>query len=245
MLKLHLARLALLVIPVLARNRYRNRLSYPLGSVNLGNLDRVHPISDEFGFDRGQPVDRFYIENFLAKCAADIKGHVLEFGDNTYTRRFGGKHVRHSDVMDVDKENEQATVIGDLVSATHIPSDTFDCIVCTQTLGFIYDVHAAVKTLHRILKPGGVLLVTVNGIGRLGRYDMEHYGVHWRFTSASLRRVLEERFPAANINLETCGNVYAAIAFLEGLAVEELNTTKLQSHDPYYQVTITARAVKC
>ena len=142
------------------------------------------------------------------------------------------------------KENRVATIIGDLPTASHVPSEAFDCIVCTQMLGMVYDLKAAVKTMHRILKPGGVLLLMVGGISRIGRYDWQHYGSYWRFTSLSISRLLEECFLATNIKIETCGNVYAAIAFLEGLAVEELDRDKLEQRDLYYQVLITARAVK-
>jgi SAM-dependent methyltransferase len=232
------------LIRLIRRTKHHFALSPPFGWVHFGNLDCTQPISDEFGADRGQPVDRLYIENFMAACSADIKGRVLEFGDRSYTQKFGGNKVTESDVWDVTNENRVATIIGDLPTASHVPSETFDCIVCTQTLGFIYDVNAAVKTIHRILKPGGVLLLTVGGISRIGRYDWEHYGIYWRFTSLSISRLLEDCFLARNIKIETCGNVYAAIAFLEGLAVEELDRDKLEQRDFYYQVLITARAVK-
>ena len=50
----------------------------------------LEPVSRSFGFDRGTPVDRRYIEQFLARHAAAIRGDVLEVGDDGYTRRFGG-----------------------------------------------------------------------------------------------------------------------------------------------------------
>ena len=232
------------LITLIRRTKHRFALSPPFGWVRFGSFNCTQPISNQFGIDRGQPVDRLYIENFLAACAADIKGCVLEFGDRAYTRKFGGNKVTQSDVWDVTKENRVATIIGDLPTASHVPSEAFDCIVCTQMLGMVYDLKAAVKTMHRILKPGGVLLLTVGGISRIGRYDWQHYGSYWRFTSLSIGRLLEECFLATNIKIATCGNVYAAIAFLEGLAVEELDKDKLEQRDLYYQVLITARAVK-
>ena len=233
-----------ILISLIRRTRHRFRLSPPLGWVRFGSLNRTHPISDEFGIDRGQPVDRYFVENFLEACSADIKGRVVEFGDRNYTRKFGGNKVKQSDIWDVDKGNDAATVIGDLATASHVPSNAFDCIICTQMLGMIYGVDAAVKTFHRILKPGGVLLLTAGGISRIGRYDWEHYGSYWRFTSLAFRRLLEGCFSGKNIKIETYGNVYAAIAFLEGVAVEELDRAKLGYRDIHYQVLITARAVK-
>ena len=208
-------------------------------------LRRVTPISREWGYDRGQPIDRHYIEGFLAKHAADVRGRVLEILDATYTRRFGGDRVTHSDVLDLDAANRAATIIGDLASAEHIPADTFDCIICTQTLLLIYDVRAAIQTLHRIMKPGGVLLATVPGIAhQICRYDMDRWGDYWRFTSRSIRRLFEEAFPAERVEVIAAGNVLAAIAFLHGLAAEELTRDEIDYQDPDYELSLCVRAVK-
>lgn len=117
-------------------------------------LRRVTPISLEWGDDRGQCVDRYYIERFLAAHACDIRGRVLEIQVDAYTRRFGGKRVARSDVIHVQPGNPKATIVADLASAPHVPSEIFDCIICTQTLLLIYELKAAVRTLYRILKPG-------------------------------------------------------------------------------------------
>lgn len=215
----------------------------PVGSVRFGDLRRLTPISRVFGFDRGTPVDRYYIESFLAGCAGDIRGRVLEAGDDTYTRRFGGDRVRRSDVLHVSEQNSRATIVADLAKADHIPSDAFDCIVLTQTLHLIYDVRAAISTLHRILKPGGVLLTTFPGISQIDHYDWGE-SWYWAFTARSARRLFEESFAAGGVRVETHGNVFAATAFLQGIALEELRQEELDYNDPDYQVTIAVRAVK-
>ena len=122
------------------------------------------PVSSIFGYNRGLPIDRYYIENFLARCRNDIQGRVLEIKDDSYTRKFGGSRVITCDVLDVRRDNAQATLVADLTRAEHVPSDAFDCIIFTQTLQFIYDLRSAIWTLHRILKPNGILLATFPGI---------------------------------------------------------------------------------
>jgi len=216
----------------------------PIGFIRFGNLRRLTPISKEFGFDRGTPIDRFYIERFLNTCRLDIQGRVLEIGDSQYTRKFGGERVAKSDVLHFYSDNPQATIIADLTKADHIPADIFDCIVFTQTLQFIYDFRVALKTLHRILAPGGVLLSTFNGISQISRYDMERWGDYWRFTTKSAKRTLEEFFPASNVLVQAYGNVLTAISFLHGIAAQELRQNELDYHDPDYEVLITVRAVK-
>lgn len=223
----------------------RQSLEYrlPIGWVNFGNLRRVTPISREFGYDRGLPIDRYYIENFLASSAEDIQGHVLEIADATYTRSFGGDRVTTSDVLNVAEGNPEATIVGDLTCADHIPSDTFDCIILTQTLHLIYDVRSALKTLYRILKPGGVILATFPGISQIVNDEWSQEWC-WSFTSLSARWLFEEFFLAANVKVATHGNVLAAISFLHGLAVEELRREELDHRDRDYEVLIAVRAVK-
>jgi glycosyltransferase involved in cell wall biosynthesis/SAM-dependent methyltransferase len=214
-----------------------------LGKVQFASLRRVTPISREWGFDRGLPIDRYYIEKFLSRHKDEVQGRVLEVGDNSYTRKFGVERVTLSDVLHVKEGNPQASLVGDLTCADHIPSNTFDCIILTQTLQLIYDVRAAIKTVYRILKPGGVLLATFPGISQT--YDNEWRDEWcWNFTTVSARRVFEEVFPAANVKIEAFGNVLAAISFLHGLAAEEITQQELDYHEIGYDVTIAVRGVK-
>jgi len=224
------------------KRRYGRRP--PVGWVHFGSLRRLKPISGVFGFDRGLCIDRYYIERFLSTYSSDIKGRVLEVEDDTYTLRFGGDRVVQSDVLHVEEGNPKATIVADLTFADHIPSDTFDCLICTQTLQFIYDLRVTIRTLYRILKPGGVLLVSFPGISQISRDDMDRWGEYWRFTTLSARRLFEEIFSPDYVTVEAYGNVLAAIAYLHGLAAEELRQNELDHRDPDYEVLITVRAVK-
>ncbi|HET6576828.1 MAG TPA: glycosyltransferase [Gemmatimonadales bacterium] len=213
--------------------------------VRFGTLRRLTPVSGKFGWDRGGlPVDRYYIERFLGQYAGDVAGRVLEVRDDAYTRRFGGPAVTRTDILHPTPDNPKATIVADLTAADHIPGDTFDCIVLTQVLPFIPDVPAAVRTLHRILRPGGVVLATVPGISQIVRYDMDRWGDYWRFTSLSARRIFESEFPLGDVRVEAHGNVLAATAFLQGLSTRDLEPHELDHRDPDYEVLITVRAVK-
>lgn len=216
----------------------------PPGWVHLGNLRRTRPLSQSFGFDRGSPIDRYYIEDFLARNSADVRGRVLEVGDAAYTRRFGGERVTRSDVLHARPGNPEATLVGDLCTGSGIPEDAFDCIILTQVLPFVWDVPAAISTAHRLLRPGGVLLVTVPGISQISRHDAERWGDFWRFTSQSVRRLFAASFGAERIAVTVYGNVLAATAFLQGLAAGELRASELDDRDPDYEVIIALRAVR-
>lgn len=213
-------------------------------TLRWGSFRRITPVSRLFGAGRGTPIDRYFIDQFLAARSADIKGRVMEIGENRYTRQFGGERVTRSDVLHAVPGNWRATLVGDLSTGEGLPADSFDCLILTQTLLCIYDLRGTVRNIHRILKPGGVALVTIPGISQISRYDMDRWGDYWRFTDRSARRLFEEAFPAANVTVETRGNVLVATAFLHGLAAEELSQSELSSCDPDYQVSIMVRAVK-
>jgi SAM-dependent methyltransferase len=224
--------------------RRRRGLQWPrTGRVAFGDLRRVSPISGAFGTDRGQPVDRYYIDRFLARHAHQIRGRVLEIGDDRYTKRFGGTRVSTSDVLHVTPGHPQATIVADLTRADHLTPALFDCIICTQTLQMIYDVRAALHHLHRLLRPGGILLATTAGIARTGRRDgVDPWGEYWHLTTQSARRLFTEIFPPDAVEVTVYGNVLAAIAFLHGLAAEELRRDELDATDPDFEVLIGIRA---
>ncbi len=215
-----------------------------MGQVQFGHLRRQTPISRVFGHDRGQCIDRYYIESFLSANRRDIRGRVLEIADASYTRKFGDDRVTKSDVLHATTDNRQATLVGNLETGQGIPEKVFDCLILTQTLPFIFDVQAAIANSYRALKPRGALLATFPGICQISRYDMDRWGDYWRFTDASARRLFVDVFGDANVKVETHGNVLVACAFLHGLAAQELNLRELDYHDPDYQVLITVRAVK-
>ena len=112
-----------------------------------GNLRRRRPFSDDWGFDRGLPVDRFYIESFVALFADVIRGRVLEVAEPRYTRQFGGDRVTSSDVVDIDASNEAATIVADLAVRGSLPAERFDCAIVTQMLQYVDDPVAAVSNL--------------------------------------------------------------------------------------------------
>jgi hypothetical protein len=219
--------------------RWLRRTQHPLW---LGSLGRMRPLSNQWGFDRGTPIDRYYIEAFLAEHRGAIHGCVLEVRDSGYTDRFG-TGVRRIEVLDIDPSNPQATIVADLSAADTIASEQFDCFICTQTLQFILEPRAALEHVHRILRPGGVLLLTVPAVSRLN----PRYGSltdYWRFTAAACAALLEPVFGKGQVQIRSSGNVTSAIAFLAGVAWEELRVDQLDVTDDRFPVIIGACARK-
>ena len=206
-------------------------------------IDSVGPVSRFFGEDRGTPVDRYYIGKFLSHQGHLITGTVLEIADNKYCKMYG-RNVSKYEILHINSDNPNATIIGDLTRPETLPADKVDCFVCTQTFNFIYAFSDAIKGAFHVLRPGGYLLATVAGISQISRYDMERWGDYWRFTTLSARKTFEDVFGAGNVEVDYYGNCLAAISLIRGIASEELLKVHLDSKDQDYQVIITIVAKK-
>jgi SAM-dependent methyltransferase len=234
------------LLPVSARRRIAE-LARPLlrRRVRFGSLRRLEPLSREFGFDRGRPIDRYYIEAFLERHAERVRGRVLEVGTDLYTRRFGADRVTASEVLHVAERRPGVTLVGDLTDpALPLEDASFDCVILTQVLHFVFDVPAALRNVNRLLRPGGTLLLTEAGISAASRYDRERWGEYWRFTSQAIGRLLDGGLPGCRVEVASHGNVLSAAAFLYGIAAHELTRRELDHCDPDFEVVVTAVAEK-
>ncbi len=202
------------------------------------------PASRRFAFDRGTPIDRYFIVRFLEQNAEFIHGRVLEVGDRGYTKVYGKNRVSQSDVLHVTAGNPEATIIGNLATGEGLPAGVYDCLILTQTLHVIYDVHSAVKNMYRLLAPGGVALVTIPGITPVSRFDADRWGDFWRMTPAAVRRLFAKSFAPEEITVVTSGNVRLAAAYLYGLAAEEIPASAFSESDPDYPLLMCVRAIK-
>lgn len=211
--------------------------------IKLREILNSKPVSTVFGFDRGTPIDRYYIEKFLESNSRYIKGKVLEISENTYTIQFG-KDVFQSEVLHYDNTNIKATIIGDLCKPETLPQNEMDCFICTQTYNFIYDFQDAIKGSRHLLKPGGVLLATVACMSPISKYDADRWGDFWRFTPQSIAKAFEKEF-GANVSVFALGNSAAAALFMKGYALEEIKkVVQLDENDEIYPLIIGVKAIK-
>jgi peptidoglycan/xylan/chitin deacetylase (PgdA/CDA1 family)/SAM-dependent methyltransferase len=208
-----------------------------------GDLRWTHPVSRDWGYERGQPLDRYYIKRFLAANAGDVRGRVLEVQEAGLTEQFGAGCVTQSDVVDLDPGNPKATIIADLRCAPALASDVYDCVILTQTLHSIDDMSAVLAECVRILRPGGVLLATLPAASRVC-LEYGPAGDFWRVTEAGARALFATAFMSNRLDVRAYGNVLANVAFLEGLTVHELTPAELDVYDPYFPLIVGVRAVK-
>lgn len=209
------------------------------------SFDKVSPVSRTFGFDRGKPVDRYYIEKFISSNKNFIYGDVLEVETSTYTKKFGNTSVK-SFILKFDKTSkfESNLVYGDLTNKISIPSNKFDVFICTQTLNFIFEVEAAIESIFSLLKKNGVGLITVASLTQISRYDADRWGDFWRFTPQGIQKLFSDKFGEDCVELMVYGNSYSAIHLLKGFASDELSTKKLNEIDEDYPIVIALKITK-
>lgn len=207
-----------------------------------GELVRFAPLSDLWGGERGRRIDRVLIESFLADHAADVRGRVLEIEDDDYTRRFGGDRVTRSEILDVDPTNRRATLIDDLRTAETVEEASLDCAIVTQTLHVLDEPDRAVARLRSLLAPGGVLLATVPTLSRIAP-ETGPDGDYWRLGERAARDLVAGLFPPDGVSVRCLGNRRICLAFLAGLAEEDLHPDDFDDHDPRWPLVVGIRAV--
>lgn len=204
-----------------------------------GNLRRTAPFSTHFGFDRGTPVDRYYLDQFLGDHRDLIAGDVLEIQSSTYTERFGAR-VRAAHSLDIRAEFNPTYVCDLAACDAVVPSNRYDCFLLPNTTQHLRDLEPALRQALRVVKPGGTVLVSAAGLLPLIP-DAPDY---WRITADGWRVLAARVWPGSESIVESYGNCLAAIAALHGIAAEELNRRELNAHDPRYPVLLTVRCTK-
>lgn len=200
--------------------------------LRFGDLKRTEPLS-EWGFERGLPVDRWYIHRYLESQSQAVGGHALEVQEDVYSSRFGAHHV---DIVDIDPANTRANIIGDLCTSDTLERNRYDVIILTQTLQLLTDPAAALSGSLSALRPGGSLLLTAPTTSRLAATEDR-----WRWTPRGMRTLLDSLVPpSAHVEVMGMGNMLSSRAFLFGMAAEELGTSVLAMSDHRYPLLVGA-----
>jgi len=199
-----------------------------------GNLRRTQPFSTSFGFDRGTPVDRYYVERFFRENQQYIRGDVLEIQMSGYTQRFGtGVHLAHS--VDINPSVEP-TFVCDLADSDGVlPSARYDCFLLPSTPQHLQRLEPSLRHALRVLKPGGVALATSAALVPLIPDGPDY----WHCSPAGWRQIVERVWAGCEVRVQSYGNCLAAVAAMLGLAFEELTPAELDVEDPRYPVVVT------
>lgn len=90
--------------------------------------------------------------------------------------------------LDITVRNSRPTVIGDIQSLGMLADASFDSVICLEVLEHVPDPANAVAEMARVLKEGGVLVLSVPHLSRLHEIPHDYY----RYTEYGLRYLLEK-----------------------------------------------------
>ena len=167
----------------------------------------------------------------------------MEVANNNYTIKFGKDNVTKSIICHVMGWGKDAIKVN-FETGEGVRDEMTDCLICTQTLQYIFDLKTAMENIYRMLKPGGVALITVPGIKPLCEYDNNQWGEHWSFTEKSMDKLCSLVCSKENYEVKQYGNVKSATAYLYGVCLEDIDEEELEVSDSQFPFIISARIRK-
>jgi hypothetical protein len=199
-----------------------------------GNLRRTTPFSSTYGFERGQPIDRYYLHKFLAAHHDLIAGDVLETQGSSYAERFGHDLTR-ADSFDIEPRFQPTYLCDFADCGSIIPDRAYDCLLLPNTLMHFRELDRCLAHALRVVRPGGAILASVAGLLPLTS-DAPDY---WRLTPDGWREKLAVAWGGTRLEVAAHGNCLASVGAQLGLAVEELTEAELDVQDPRFPVLTT------
>jgi SAM-dependent methyltransferase len=128
---------------------------------------------------------------------AGLSGHVLDVGCGHRPYEAwapkGGNGVTRYTGLDVTPGEGVDVVVG-ANDVWPIADHSVDCLIFTQVLEHVADRHHVLGQMSRVLKPGGVILLTVPFI--FVAHGLPHD--YARFTTAGVRALFEDQYDVAD-----------------------------------------------
>lgn len=163
-------------------------------------------------------LTRVTLDRFIAVYASD--GFTLDVGAQTgpYAAQFPRR-------VALDLQPRRGVhVVGDAQSLGFV-SDSFDVVLCTEVLEHLPEPQRAVDEMRRVLKPGGILVLTTRFLFPI--HDAPHD--YFRYTKYGLRHLLRE-FEILELQEETTSvGTLAVLLQRLGMQAETLRWTPLRA----------------
>lgn len=135
------------------------------------------------------------------------RGAVLDIGSGRSPfRDILTPRVASFDTLDIDDRIPGLTYQLDIHNLAGVPEASYDTALCIDVLEHTHHPARALAEIHRILRPGGTVVVSVPHLSRLHDEPNDYY----RFTAFGLRVLLEE----AGFALTQCETIGGLATFL-------------------------------
>ena len=165
-----------------ARARARRRGRGAHGMSEWPGADKRKPRKSHYNWSLREPLARWLEEE--GRAAAGLRVLDVGCGEKPYLPYFDGA----SEYVGVDvDESAHADLVG-AVERLPLADASFDLVLCIQVLEHVDDPARAVRELHRVVRPGGRVLVATHGTYVFHPSPVDH----WRWTHTGLARLFEE-----------------------------------------------------
>jgi glycosyltransferase involved in cell wall biosynthesis len=204
------------------------------GLIRWGDFNSLQPISGKIGFERrSSSILARITKSFLNQHRSVIQGRVIELGDDSLTREYGGERVRSVTILRPSELfSDDGTNVG--------PEDTCDCLIAMDAVQYADDPSLVVGNIERRLSPGGTALVILPGLVPMTAIPSDR----WRFTPFAVRKLFETAFRPETIEVQLYGNVRLAMATFHGLGEADLDEAAFKHHDDAFPLFVAVVATK-
>ena len=199
------------------------------GTVRFGDFGRLWPFSQRFGFDRGAPVDRYYLQQFVRSIRPIVRGRCLEIGGSLKNNWFYRFDVDEFRTLELEQSKRADDLVGDAADPGVLDPASWDSILAFHVLEHCPNPFAVVSNMCAWLKAGGHACIVVPCAQRVHN----HPGDYWRFMPDGLR-VLFRDF--SEVDVSTYGNPLTVVSNYVGLSHTELVAEDMDAVHPDYPV---------
>lgn len=134
-----------------------------------------------------------------------VSGRLIDLGCGSMPyKSLIADRVNAYDSLDAYPHSSELTYVGDIQNMSMIAAETYDSAICLEVLEHVPDPFRAAAEILRILKPGGILVLSVPHLSRLHGEPHDYY----RFTRYGVRRLLEKSGFTV-LSLETRGGLFS------------------------------------
>lgn len=159
-------------------------------------------LADSMGLTR--KITRTRLRAFLEKYKTDKKTLDIGCGTALYGTLFPNRTT-----LDIaPRKDIPVDIVADAHDLSQIPDATYDVVLFTEVLEHLHTPHKAIAEIHRIMKPGGMLLLSTRFIFPL--HDVP--GDYYRYTKYGLQHLLKA-FEIVELKEETSTMETLAVLF--------------------------------
>lgn len=119
----------------------------------------------------------------------NVHGDLIDIGCGKLPfKKFLLTQVSKYDSLDIKQFSSEVNIIADVQDMNMIKADTYDTVICLEVLEHVSSPSKALSEINRILKPGGLIIISVPHLSRLHDLPNDYF----RFTQNGISFLLEQ-----------------------------------------------------